>query len=262
VAYKIHSTLPNSLIDIGTRTITPPITDRYEPAYRFEFARGSLTTLYLNRLAVVCADGYSGSNCGVMECVPRDDLSGHFSCDSNQNKVCLPGYQDPANNCVEPVGATTTTESNGLPTTQSTITDSTTQSPIISSTTTQYSISGISTTQSLIADSTAKFITDSSTTRSISDSITVHEGPTESPDGPVIGAVGDGLSILDTDPTIQPTIPAPESMVGVAVIGGTIAGLLLILTVFMTITSVAVCLKYKTREPGKSPALNSNTKPY
>ena len=48
-----------------------------------------------------------------MICELQDDSSGHFTCDINGNKVCLPGYQNPRTNCVEaattmiPITATT-----------------------------------------------------------------------------------------------------------------------------------------------------------
>ena len=38
-----------------------------------------------------------------MICEPQDDSSGHFTCDINGNKVCLPGYQNPGTNFVEAV---------------------------------------------------------------------------------------------------------------------------------------------------------------
>ena len=46
----------------------------------------------------MCREGYFGPDCG---CSPRDDSTGHFTCDTNGIKVCLPGYQNPQTNCVE-----------------------------------------------------------------------------------------------------------------------------------------------------------------
>ncbi len=51
----------------------------------------------------MCREGYFGPNCG---CSPRDDSTGHFTCDTNGIKVCLPGYQNHQTNqtnCVEEV---------------------------------------------------------------------------------------------------------------------------------------------------------------
>ena len=54
-------------------------------------------------MRVVCKKNYTGSDCGNMICEPRDDSTGHFTCDINGEKVCLPGYQNPGTNCVEAV---------------------------------------------------------------------------------------------------------------------------------------------------------------
>ncbi len=48
----------------------------------------------------MCREGYFGPDCG---CSPRDDSTGHFTCDTNGIKMCLPGYQNPQTNCVEEV---------------------------------------------------------------------------------------------------------------------------------------------------------------
>ncbi len=45
----------------------------------------------------MCREGYFGPDCG---CSPRDDSTGHFTCDTNGTKVCL-SYQNPETNCVE-----------------------------------------------------------------------------------------------------------------------------------------------------------------
>ena len=71
------------------------------------------------RIRVVCKENYNGSDCGNMICEPQDDSTGHFTCDINGNKVCLPGYQNPGTNCVEAVTTmipTTTTETNTMET--------------------------------------------------------------------------------------------------------------------------------------------------
>ena len=40
---------------------------------------------------VMCESDYYGSDCTV-RCTSRDDAMGHYSCDSNGNRVCLDGY--------------------------------------------------------------------------------------------------------------------------------------------------------------------------
>ncbi len=51
---------------------------------------------------MVCKEGYFGPDCGI-PCTPRDDSTGHFTCDEDGTIVCLPGYQNTATNCVEEV---------------------------------------------------------------------------------------------------------------------------------------------------------------
>ena len=46
-----------------------------------------------------CSLYYYGSDCSVY-CSPVNDDTGHYSCDSDGNKVCLPGYSDPNTNCL------------------------------------------------------------------------------------------------------------------------------------------------------------------
>lgn len=40
---------------------------------------------------VMCDSDYYGSDCTVL-CRSRDDTTGHYSCDTNGNRVCLSGY--------------------------------------------------------------------------------------------------------------------------------------------------------------------------
>ena len=65
---------------------------------------------------VECDDNFQGKNCdtcienyypqGVCtkECTLRDDPLGHYTCDSNGDIVCLPGYTDISTNCVTCIG--------------------------------------------------------------------------------------------------------------------------------------------------------------
>ncbi len=46
-----------------------------------------------------CAQLYYGSNCATF-CQPTDDSSGHYSCDENGGKVCLPEWMDVSTNCI------------------------------------------------------------------------------------------------------------------------------------------------------------------
>ena len=50
----------------------------------------------------MCKEGYFGPDCGT-PCTPRDDSTGHFTCDEDGTIVCLPGYQNTTTNCVKEV---------------------------------------------------------------------------------------------------------------------------------------------------------------
>ena len=40
---------------------------------------------------IECARNYYQSDCSVY-CIPTDDNTGHYTCDTNGNKICLPGF--------------------------------------------------------------------------------------------------------------------------------------------------------------------------
>ena len=44
------------------------------------------------KLRVVCDENYYGKSCTKL-CQPRNDTFGHYTCDENGNKVCLPGWR-------------------------------------------------------------------------------------------------------------------------------------------------------------------------
>ena len=52
-----------------------------------------------------CAQNYYGPNCST-QCIPQDDSYGHYDCDSEGNRYCLPGYTGEESNCTTAVGRT------------------------------------------------------------------------------------------------------------------------------------------------------------
>ena len=51
--------------------------------------------------SLTCTQNYYGSDCSTY-CVPSDNSDGHYNCNpSNGTKICLPGYQNPENDCTE-----------------------------------------------------------------------------------------------------------------------------------------------------------------
>ena len=63
-----------------------------------------------------CITGFQGANCDVCApnyypegtctklCVPRNDPTGHFTCNADGDIVCLPGYEGTGNDCVMCIG--------------------------------------------------------------------------------------------------------------------------------------------------------------
>ena len=49
---------------------------------------------------IECATNYYQSDCSVY-CIPTNDNTGHYTCDTNGNKICLPGYTNTSNNCLD-----------------------------------------------------------------------------------------------------------------------------------------------------------------
>ena len=75
----------------------------------FNVSVGSITTqTYSGRRAsitftfqVSCSSYYYGLNCDVFCEEIDDDMKGHYTCDPQTGeKVCQPGYTDPASNCI------------------------------------------------------------------------------------------------------------------------------------------------------------------
>ena len=57
------------------------------------------TFLYLT-IELSCEEHFYGPEC-VRLCEPRNDESGHYTCDNSGNLICLEGYQNEASNCTE-----------------------------------------------------------------------------------------------------------------------------------------------------------------
>ena len=49
---------------------------------------------------IECATNYYQSDCSVY-CIPTNYTTGHYTCDTNGNKICLPGYFNTSNNCLD-----------------------------------------------------------------------------------------------------------------------------------------------------------------
>ncbi len=118
--YRIVTISTGQEVDSGQQILAQPIQDRTSAltVTGNSSISGARTTLFLSGgPRVVCREGYFGPNCG---CSPRNDYTGHFTCDTNGTKVCLPGYQNPQTNCVLVIKAMTTIELTNIMQTRST----------------------------------------------------------------------------------------------------------------------------------------------
>ena len=51
-----------------------------------------LAATIVYKIRVICDPNYYGSRC-IKFCQPRNDSFGHYTCNENGNKVCLPGWR-------------------------------------------------------------------------------------------------------------------------------------------------------------------------
>ena len=88
----------NDLLDRVYANEAIPLNDTFTEPQDYT-GRYNVITLRMSFKAV-CSPNYYGSDCRVF-CRPTDDATGHYSCDEDGNKVCLPGWvQDATNNCL------------------------------------------------------------------------------------------------------------------------------------------------------------------
>ncbi len=110
---------PMKIIDSGMTTFSIPVGGDIAVVAVF----GSISLFYIKDILVSCKEGYFGPDCGT-PCTPRDNSTGHFTCNVNGAIVCLPGYQNTTTNCVDEMAKPLTTQSNTevTPSTESTTT--------------------------------------------------------------------------------------------------------------------------------------------
>ena len=76
---------------------SPILANETEPVPSGEYSAVNGSATLRMSVSVSCTGGFSGPRC---DCMSRNDSTGHFECDTNGEKVCLTGYQDPASNCI------------------------------------------------------------------------------------------------------------------------------------------------------------------
>ena len=78
--------IPVSFAGMGTSPVV----------YR-DFEHGSVLRLSYQ---ISCFPNFYGENCSTY-CLPKDDESGHYTCNQQGSIECLSGYQNPLTNCTE-----------------------------------------------------------------------------------------------------------------------------------------------------------------
>ncbi len=89
------------LIDSGMAVLNLSVGDERKLIAVF----GNIALLRVTDFTIACKEGYYGPDCSI-SCTPRDDSTGHFTCDEDGTILCLPGYQNTTTNCVEEVAVT------------------------------------------------------------------------------------------------------------------------------------------------------------
>lgn len=96
-----------NVIDVDFGTVDDLVADIFidrtlDPSPTFtptgSYGGGSGGSIRL-QFRVECNDNYFGLDCGTF-CVDTDDSSGHFTCGSNGERICLPGWSEPDTNCL------------------------------------------------------------------------------------------------------------------------------------------------------------------
>lgn len=67
------------------------------PTFHRDLQHGSALRLFYQ---ASCSANYYGRNCSTY-CLPRDDDTGHYTCDQHGQIQCMIGYQNPLSNCTE-----------------------------------------------------------------------------------------------------------------------------------------------------------------
>ena len=190
------------------------------------------------KIKVVCLEKYYGSDCSILRfCEPQDDDTiGHYTCDSNNNLVCLNGYQNTESNCTETVPMITVATTD--PPTETTV--ATTYPPIETTVaTTDPPIKTTVATTDPLTETTAATTANNQTTQT-------HE---------IVTTINIDDDSMVTNPCNNVTTSAPAS-VGMEIAAGTVVGgLVVILLIVIVIVNIAVFV-FKQRRQGRDGKVN------
>ena len=89
---------PTRILNSQANLQSPRVSDTFSSDKTVNEGGSNVISLsYATRIE--CARNYYQSNCSVY-CIPTNDNTGHYTCDTNGNKICLPGYTNTNNNCL------------------------------------------------------------------------------------------------------------------------------------------------------------------
>ena len=180
--------------------------------------------IFSMKIKVVCLENYYGSDCSILSfCEPQDDDTvGHYTCDSNNNLVCLNGYQNTESNCTETIPMITAATTDPL--TETTV--ATTDPPIETT---------VATTDPL-TETTAATTANNQITQT-------HE---------IVTTINIDDDSMATNPSNNVITNAP----GMEIAAGTVVGgLVVILLIVIVIVSIAVFV-FKQRRQGRDGKVN------
>ena len=89
----------NRILNSQANLQSPQVSDTFSSDTTVNEGGSNVISLsYATRIE--CATNYYQSDCSVY-CIPTNDTTGHYTCDSNGNKICLQGYTNTSNNCLD-----------------------------------------------------------------------------------------------------------------------------------------------------------------
>ena len=90
---------PTRILNSQANLQSPQVSDTFSSDKTVNEGGSNVISLsYATRIE--CATNYYQSDCSVY-CIPTNDTTGHYTCDTNGNKICLAGYTNTSNNCLD-----------------------------------------------------------------------------------------------------------------------------------------------------------------
>ena len=91
---------PSRILNTQTSLQSPQVSSTFSSNTTINEGRSTNVISLSYATRIECATNYYQSDCSVY-CIPTNDNTGHYTCDTNGNKICLPGYDNTSNNCLD-----------------------------------------------------------------------------------------------------------------------------------------------------------------